>query len=157
VAENVFDSFMGQHAPLADFVAHANRVLWDESALNLVVKERMRVAAAEAIGCSYCARFRYSDDGGVPVLDGETGLGDHEKSQAAAAVRFVEAIVADRGGIDDQLTVETQEYFTAEEFADLVMSVGWFIGMQHVGRVMHWDDACPVAPIRAAVEAGELA
>ena len=27
--------------------------------------------------------------------------------------------------------------------------------MQHVGRLMHWDDSCPVAPIRALVEAGD--
>lgn len=157
MADNVFDAFMSQHAPLADFVAHANRVLWDESALDLVVKERMRVAAAEAIGCSYCARFRYLGDDDVPVLDGESELGAHQRSQSEAAVRFAEAIVAGRGGIDDQLTIHTQTHFTTSEFADLVMSIGWFVGMQHVGRVMHWDDACPVAPIRAAVEAGELA
>jgi hypothetical protein len=29
--------------------------------------------------------------------------------------------------------------------------------MQHVGRLMHWDDSCPVAPIRKMVEAGDAA
>jgi hypothetical protein len=29
--------------------------------------------------------------------------------------------------------------------------------MQHVGRVMHWDQACPVEPIRRLVESGEAA
>ena len=37
---NVFDVFMGQHPPLAGLVDHANRVLWDETALAPVVKER---------------------------------------------------------------------------------------------------------------------
>ncbi|MBD3924246.1 hypothetical protein IEZ26_06405 [Nocardioides cavernae] len=156
MAENVFDAFMRQHPPLADFVQHANRVLWDESALHVVVKERMRIAAAEAIGCSYCARFRYSTEEGA-VLEGESHLSSHQRDQVAAAIAYVEAVVAERGGVDDELTVRTQEAFTAAEFADLVLSIGWFVGMQHVGRAMHWDNACPVAPIRQAVEAGQLA
>ena len=60
---NVFEVFMGQHPPLGGLVDHANRVLWDESALSPFVKERMRIALAEQIGCSYCARFRTDLDG----------------------------------------------------------------------------------------------
>ena len=66
---NVFDVFMGQHPPIGKLVDHANSVLWDESALSPSVKERMRIALAEEIGCSYCARFRTNLDG-HPVLAG---------------------------------------------------------------------------------------
>jgi alkylhydroperoxidase family enzyme len=150
---NVFDVFMSQHPPLGDLVTHANSVLWDQTALDPVVKERMRIAAAEAIGCSYCARFRTEIDSG-PVLGQDA---PPENEQAALAERFITAVVESRGEISDDLTVEMQHHFSPPEFADLVFSLGWFIGMQHVGHFMHWDNACPVAPIRILVEAGEAA
>ena len=150
---NVFEVFMSQHPPLGDLVAHANSVLWDQAALDPVVKERMRIAAAEAIGCSYCARFRTEDSSGA-LIDQDARL---ELEQAALAERFITEVVASRGGISDELTLEMQQHFSPAEFADLVFSLGWFIGMQHVGHFMHWDNACPVAPIRALVEAGDAA
>lgn len=151
---NVFDVFMSQHAPIGELVEHANLVLWDQSALPPVVKERMRIVLAEEIGCSYCARFRTNLDG-TPVLEGkESGQGDNE-AKAELAERFAVAVAS--GGATDELVVEMQQQFTDAEFADLVFSIGWFIGMQNVGRVMHWDNACPVAPIRELVEAGKAA
>jgi hypothetical protein len=111
----------------------------------------MRIALAEEIGCSYCARFRTSL-GGQPVLDaGELA----NERKASLAERFAVAVASDEA--TDELVIEMQGEFTDAEFADLVFSVGWFIGMQHVGRLMHWDNACPVAPIRELVEAGEAA
>jgi hypothetical protein len=114
----------------------------------------MRIALAEAIGCSYCARFR-TDLHGEQIVGPGTSLTAHEQRQAAAAERF--AVACYTASATDELTVETQAVFTPAEFTDLVFSVGWFIGMQHVGRVMHWDNACPVEPIRKLVEAGEAA
>jgi hypothetical protein len=151
---NAFDLFMSEHEPVGRLVAHANTVLWDETALHPVVKERMRIALAEAIGCSYCARFR-TDRGGVRVLSGEAELSDEDERKAVIAERF--AVASFTGEATDELTIETQRAFTAPEFTDLVFSIGWFTGMQHVGRLMHWDEACPVAPIRQLVEAGEAA
>jgi hypothetical protein len=144
---NAFDLFMGEHPPVGGLVAHANTVLWDESALDPVVKERMRIALAEEIGCSYCFRFR-TDLGGASLAGGHEG-------KAELAERFARAVAS--GTATDELTVEMQQEFSAAEFSDLVFSIGWFIGMQHVGRLMHWDDACPVAPIRALVETGDAA
>ena len=63
---NVFDVFMGEHPPIGALVAAAKTVLWDESALQPVVEERMRIRLAEAIGCSYWARFR-TDLDGTPI------------------------------------------------------------------------------------------
>jgi alkylhydroperoxidase family enzyme len=148
--DNAFDLFMAQHPPIGELVGQANNVLWDQSALDPVVKERMRIALAEAIGCSYCVRFR-TDLGGSPIVDGAEQL----DRKGLMAERFARAIAANEA--TDEMTVEMQEQFTPAEFADLVFSIGWFIGMQHVGRLMHWDNACPVAPIRALVEAGEAA
>lgn len=147
---NAFDLFMAQHPPIGELVGQANRVLWDQSALDPVVKERLRIALAEEIGCSYCARFR-TELGGTPVVDGTEAL-DRKGLLAEAFARAVASNTA-----TDELTVEVQQAFTAAEFTDLVFSIGWFIGMQHVGRLMHWDDSCPVAPIRALVETGEAA
>jgi len=151
---NVFDVFMGEHPPIGALVAEANTVLWDESALHPVVKERMRIRLAEAIGCSYCARFR-TDLDGTPILEEGEALSSEDKEKAKAAERY--AVACYSGAAIDELTEETQAIFTPAEFTDLVFSIGWFIGMQHVGRVMHWDNACPVAPIRKLVEAGEAA
>lgn len=147
---NAFDLFMSAHPAVGQLVNRANVVLWDESSLNPVVKERMRVALAEAIGCSYCARFR-TDIDGESVLGG--ALSGRDARKAELAERFAAEVVA--GTATDELTAGMQETFPEPEFADLVFSLGWFIGMQHVGRLMHWDDACPVAPIRKLVEAGE--
>jgi hypothetical protein len=149
---NAFDLFMAQHAPVGELIAHANTVLWDESALHPVVKEHMRIALAEAVGCSYCARFR-TDLEGEPVLDRELTAEEQEKTRVAEEF----AVACYSGRATDELTEGTQRSFTPAEFADLVFSIGWFIGMQHVGRVMHWDEACPVEPIRRLVEAGEAA
>jgi alkylhydroperoxidase family enzyme len=147
---NAFDVFMAQHQPAGDAVAAAGKALWDESALDPVIKERVRIALAEEIGCSYCVRFR-TDMDGRPVLDGSAE--SEEKSRRLES--FARAVA--RNTVNDELTVAVQEELTPAEFADFVFSIGWFIGMQHVGRLMHWDDSCPVAPIRALVESGEAA
>ena len=110
------------------------------------VKEAMRIALAEAIGCSYCARFRTAGADGA--------LTPEQAEQARWASDYAVAIAAGR---DDDMTVETQRHFTEAEFSDLVFSIGWFIGMQNIGRAMHWDDSCPVAPIRVLVERGDAA
>lgn len=148
--DNAFDLFMSQHAPTGELVAQASSVLWHRSALDLVLKERVRIALAEVIGCSYCMRFRTELEG-HPIIDGDERL----DRRGAMAEDFALAVAANEAS--DGMTVEMQEEFTPAEFADLVFSIGWFIGMQHVGRVMHWDDSCPVAPIRALVEGGEAA
>jgi hypothetical protein len=151
---NVFEVFMSQHPPIGGLVAEANTVLWDESALHPAVKERMRIRLAEAIGCSYCARFR-TDLAGTPILEPELSLSPEDEEKARAAETY--AVACYEGSANDELTAQTQECFIPAEFTDLVFSIGWFIGMQHVGRVMHWDNACPVEPIRKLVEAGEAA
>jgi alkylhydroperoxidase family enzyme len=147
---NAFELFMAGHPPVARLVDGANGVLWRESALSPVVKERMRIALANAIGCSYCARFR-TDVDGMPVAD--QPLSQDGDRKARLTERFATAVV--EGTAEDELTVSMQQEFSTAEFADLVFSIGWFIGMQHVGRLMHWDESCPVAPIRELVEAGE--
>jgi hypothetical protein len=149
---NAFDVFMARHAPVGTLVAHANEVLWERSALHPVAKERMRIALAEAIGCAYCARFRTELDGTTVLDDATRGA---VARQADVAERFAVAVA--RGDFSDELTVEVQAELSPAEFTDLVFSAGWFIGMQHVGKVMHWDDNCPVAAVRALVEAGEAA
>ena len=148
-----FDAFMSQHPPTGALVEHANTVLWAQSALDPVIKERMRIALAESIGCSYWARSRTVWDGEriLPEDDADPGAAE----RAALAVRFARAVCG--GTATDELTIEVQRHFSVAEFADLVFSIGWFIGMQHVGRLMHWDNACPVAPVRALVEAGDAA
>jgi hypothetical protein len=151
---NVFDLFMSSHQPVSELVGRANTVLWEESALHPEIKERMRIALAEAIGCSYCARFR-TDLHGNQIVGAADSLRSEDQRKAGAAERF--AVACYTGTATDELTVETQAVFTPAEFTDLVFSVGWFIGMQHVGRLMHWDQACPVEPIRRLVEAGEAA
>lgn len=145
---------MAEHEPVGELVAHANDVLWVETALHPVVKERMRIALAEAIGCSYCARFR-TDLAGERILDEQESLSAEDQRKVALAERF--AVDCFTGKATDELTAEIQRGFSPAEFTDLVFSIGWFIGMQHVGRLMHWDQECPVAPIRKLVEAGEAA
>ena len=147
---NAFDLFMGQHPPIGDLVARANDVLWDQSALDPVVKERMRIALAEEIGCSYCVRFR-TDLDGSPIVDGS----ERVDRKGRMAEDFARAVATNTA--TDEMTVEVQRECTPAEFSDLVFSIGWFVGMQHVGRLMHWDDSCPVAPIRALVETGDAA
>jgi len=147
---NAFDLFMGQHPPIGELVGQANSVLWDQSALDPVVKERMRIALAEEIGCSYCFRFR-TDLDGSPIVDGSEQM----DRKGRMAEEFARAVASNAA--TDEMTVEMQREFTPAEFSDLVFSIGWFVGMQHVGRLMHWDDSCPVAPIRALVETGEAA
>ena len=151
---NVFEVFMSQHPPIAGLVEHANTVLWDEGALCPFVKERMRIALAQEIGCSYCARFR-TDLDGQPILEGGESVGADDQRKAELAERFGVAVAS--GNATDELVVEIQHEFSEAQFADLVFSIGWFIGMQHVGRLMHWDNSCPVAPIRDLVEAGKAA
>jgi alkylhydroperoxidase family enzyme len=148
--DNAFDLFMAQHQPVGGLVDQANNVLWEQSALDPVVKERVRIALAEALGCSYCIRFR-TDLDGTPIVDGSEQL----DRKGLKAEEFARAVAAN--DVTDEMTIAIQGEFTPAEFADLVFSIGWFVGMQHVGRMMHWDDSCPVAPIRALVEAGEAA
>jgi alkylhydroperoxidase family enzyme len=153
---NVFDVFMSEHPPIGGLIDHANEVLWEQSALDPVVKERLRIALAEEIGCSYCARFRTDDQAGT-ILERDAALSDEESRKARLAERYAVAVYLGGGEASDELTVEMQEQFPPAEFTDLVFTIGWFIGMQHVGRLMHWDNSCPVAPIRKLVETGEAA
>ena len=153
LSENVFQVFMARHQPISELVTQADEVLWTRSALPVRVKEQLRIAAADAIGCSYCARFRTDGEGGGPIAD--EVLSDDEEVKSDFAKRFVTALV--RGEESDEMTAEAQRIFSEAEFTDLVFTCGWFIGMQHVGRLMHWDNACPVAPIREMVEAGDAA
>ena len=84
---NAFDLFMAEHEPVGQLVAQANTVLWEQSALHPVVKERMRIALAEAIGCSYCARFR-TDLGGQPILSGDESLSEEDATESASPRTF---------------------------------------------------------------------
>jgi alkylhydroperoxidase family enzyme len=151
MAENVFEVFMAQHPPSLNAVHAANDALWEASCLEPMLKERMRIAGAEAIGCSYCARFRTQSDG-REILAAETADDAAFETRIRLAEQFMVGAIERRDL--DGLIAELQEHFSPAEFADLVFSVGWFIGMQHVGRFMHWDNACPVAPIRQLVEQG---
>lgn len=157
--KNVFDVFMSEHAPISELVERANKVLWDQSALDPVLKERMRIALAEAIGCSYCARFR-TDLEGALVLEADAELSAQDQRRAELLEHLAAMAIA-RGehsqeSLDEHLG-EIQKHFSEAEFTDVIFSLGWFSGMQYVGRLMHWDAACPVAPIRRMVEAGEAA
>ena len=153
---NVFEIFMSQHPPAGNAVAAANAALWERAALSPFIKERMRIASAEAIGCSYCARVRTELDGKT-IVEREDSLREDDLAKAELAEQFIRAVVESRGEICDKLTMELQRHYSPAEFADLVFSLGWFIGMQHVGRFMHWDQACPVAQMRELVEAGQAA
>jgi hypothetical protein len=152
MTENVFQVFMAKHAPIGELVDHADEVLWRRSALAPAVKEELRIAAAEAIGCSYCTRYRTAAGEGL-ILD--ESLSEEDRAKAELAKRFVTALV--RGEESDELTLKAEQLLTEAEFTDLVFSSGWFIGKQHIGRLMHWDNACPVAPIREMVESGKAA
>ena len=66
--------------------------------------------------------------------------------------RYTRELVATRGAVDDELTLEMQQIFTRAEFSDLLFTICYHIGMQYVGRAMHWDEACPVPWLREAVE-----
>jgi hypothetical protein len=66
------------------------------------------------------------------------------------AERYARALVDRQGAVEDELTMGMQDVFSPEEFADLTFSIGYFIGMQYVGKAMHWDNACPIAHIRDA-------
>ena len=61
--------------------------------------------------------------------------------------------MAQQGAVDDDLTLEMQQAFDKAEFADLLFTICYHIGMQYVGRAMHWDDACPVPWLRDALPA----
>ena len=150
MADSAFLVFMNEHPPIGELVVQAQRVLWRDSALAPSVKEEMRIAGAEAVGCSYCTRFRTERSDGL-ILD--EALSAEDQVKAEVAKRFVTALA--RGAESDELTLEAQALLTEPEFTDLVFSAGWFIGMQHVGRLMHWDNSCPVAPIRELVESGQ--
>ena len=66
--------------------------------------------------------------------------------------RYTRELVTNRGAVDDELTLEMQQIFTKAEFSDLLFTICYHIGMQYVGRAMHWDDACPVPWLREVVE-----
>ena len=66
--------------------------------------------------------------------------------------RYTRELVAKQGAVDDELTLEMQQVFDKAEFADLLFTICYHIGMQYVGRAMHWDEACPVPWLRDAVE-----
>ncbi len=66
------------------------------------------------------------------------------------AERYTRELVARQGAVDDELTREMQQVFNRAEFADLLFTICYHIGMQYVGRAMHWDDACPVPWLREA-------
>jgi hypothetical protein len=150
---SVFDVFMSQHPPVGDLVKRAEHVLWEESALHPVIKERVRLALANAIGCAYCANVRTVRDGEL-VLDGAERLSDADERRAEMAERLAEEVVRS-GEPPDSMIAEIQHEFSRPEFTDLMFSMCWYIGTQNLGRVMHWDQACPVTPIRELVEAGE--
>jgi len=149
---DVFNVFMDKHPPVGELVERAERVLWAESALHPVVKEEMRIAAAEAVGCNYCARFRTSSGDGL-VIDGEITAADRERAECAKDL--VTKLV--RREETDELVEAAAELFDDAEFTDLVFSAGWYIGTQHIGRLLHWDESCPLVPIREMVESGQAA
>ena len=68
---------------------------------------------------------------------------------------YTRELVANQGAVDDDLTLEMQRVFTKAEFADLLFTICYHIGMQYVGRAMHWDDACPVPWLREAAHTSD--
>jgi hypothetical protein len=48
-----FERFMSSHVPVGALVEQVDEVLWEKSAIDPVIKERARIASAEALGCSY--------------------------------------------------------------------------------------------------------
>ena len=99
---NAFDLFMGQHPPVGELVAHANDVLWDRSALDPVVKERMRIALAEEISGRTLALERHGAAAGdvrrtrADVEKAEAELGWHPTTSLADGLEAQWAWVAGR-------------------------------------------------------------
>ena len=48
-----FETFMAQHEPLSELISHIDEAFWEQSAIRPALKERLRIASAEALACSY--------------------------------------------------------------------------------------------------------
>lgn len=48
-----FETFMGRHRPLGRLIDEIDETIWEKSSLSPVIKERARIATAEALSCSY--------------------------------------------------------------------------------------------------------
>lgn len=146
-----FELFMQQHAPAFEMANAVDDALWSRAALNPTLKERLRITSAETIGCNTCATYRTALSGRL-LVDEEEDLSPQDKKRLEVITRFVREVCENRASVSDALLDDVVKEFSPPEMADLIFSMGWFIGMQYVGKLMRWDDACPVPKVREAIE-----
>ncbi len=74
----------------------------------------------------------------------DIALAPKEEHQAVLAERLVRAVVRDEEV--DALMVEVNAAFDDAERAALLFAVGYFIGMQHLSRSLHFEspDRCEI-------------
>ena len=94
--ENVFNVFMSEHPPIAGLVDHADKVLWGESALNPVVKERLQDRPRRDDRVLLLRPLPHRRRAG-PILERDAALSEADRRKAELAEEFARAALGDGG------------------------------------------------------------
>lgn len=118
---NPYRGVLARRPEIAEAWAQLGRVVRFTGVLPPALKEEVRRATAEIVGCRFCASF-----GDVKA--------EHDDPREELAVRFARTVAKSPALVDDDLFDELRRHFSEEEIVELVAMVAFVaIGGQTFG------------------------
>ena len=145
---NLMRTFANSPAVLSAYLGFSGAL--QAGALPAKLREQVALAVSEQNGCGYClgahtALGRAAGLSDETILDARRGQSTDRR--AAAALRFVNRVVADRGRVDDaELAAVRAAGFDDGEIGELVAHVALTVFTNYFNHVAETEEDFPVAP-----------
>jgi alkylhydroperoxidase family enzyme len=137
--------------------------LWSEGVVDQPTKEVGRLRNARITGCGICKNLRFAGarEAGLSE-DAVTDIDDEFASSALPdrwklTIRYADALIADPGGIDDELRAALALEFTPAEIVELTATITTAIAFSKAAVAFGAPPEMPVLEVPTPTVDGEVA
>ncbi len=135
---------------MGNAMAVLTHAIYNQSGLDIRVRESIRMCIANINQCQICLNFRFPalEKEGITeafyqeVLDWRTStlFSDKEK----LAIEYAELFAGDHLAINDAFMDQLKQYFTSSEIFELTYSIGGLIANGRTLQVLQIDQTCSI-------------